>query len=299
MTSMTSISCLLVIMSWMNSLPDAFVISNGPPTLTTLSQITSLRTRAIHHSHPITSLRAGALHHPQIHSLENAKLRIDGIHAYVFIAVLVMNASLRLFTSTPLAMDSLKPTCRNKTYRAGALHHPQIHSLENAKLRIDGIHAYVFIAVLVMNASLRLFTSTPLAMDSLKPTCRNKTYATWAFLGVISTTFFGSIYSSCVFALIELYARSSLGFGLGDASNLNIFMTSTRFFRLSGYHAFVTSLMSLLCSFPLSFYVRSTFGDNPKMQRRKNLIFSGMASMCLFIVVCWFKLIHLGGIIYR
>lgn len=239
MTRMPSINCLLVIMSWMNSLTDAFVISNGPPTLTTLSQITSLRTRAIHHSHPITSLRAGALHHPQIHSLENAKLRIDGIHAYVFIAVLVMNASLRLFTSTPLAMDSLKPTCRNKTY------------------------------------------------------------ATWAFLGVISTTFFGSIYSSCVFALIELYARSSLGFGLGDASNLNIFMTSTRFFRLSGYHAFVTSLMSLLCSFPLSFYVRSTFGDNPKMQRRKNLIFSGMASMCLFIVVCWFKLIHLGGIIYR
>jgi len=167
--------------------------------------------------------------------------------------------------------------------RGGAVHHPLVDSIGAAKLRIDGIHAYVFISILILNASLRLFTSTPI---DLRPEKENSKLASFAFVLTIGFTFFGSIYSSTVFSLIELYTRTALGFGFDDGTKFNAFLTATQNYRLIGFWCFVSSLVSLLLSFPLSFYIR-THVD----KKQKKPIFASWMTLSGIIILAWVRLL--------
>jgi hypothetical protein len=139
------------------------------------------------------------------------------------------------------------------------------------KMRLEGFQAYGTICALLMNASLRLWSSVAQpANDASKITQR-------AFdvflLCVIVSVLFGS-YTTIVFTMISLYSKQALGRGL-DSSFL-AFYEATHAFRDSGFRAFLYSLVSFQWAFVLSLFLK--LGGQP---RQKWMVGAAIVLSCL------------------
>lgn len=142
-------------------------------------------------------------------------------------------------TAPNLALDRAAPTVTASAVvpwiaRGGAT---AALDLGRTKLRLEGLHQYGVVTALLMNASLRLFSSTPTTLDS-DDSLQDKVKI--AFSACVAATVVFSAYTVIVFSLLGLYSKRALGLGM-DAAFIEFFQ-ATALIRESGFNAFLLVL---------------------------------------------------------
>ncbi|KAL7537201.1 hypothetical protein ACHAXR_009736 [Thalassiosira sp. AJA248-18] len=115
-----------------------------------------------------------------------------------------------------------------------------------AKTRLEGL-AYSTVTTLMMNAALRLFSSTPKKLEPI-PTgnadqakaVRLNNYLKVAFSLCISLSVALGAYTTTVFALMSIYSKTALGMGL-QKEYLDFFSACAPY-RVSGFASFIGTL---------------------------------------------------------
>ena len=169
------------------------------------------------------------------------------------------------------------------------------------RIRLEGYGSYSVVAALVLNAALRLLTSTDLDLNKLAPKGKvapSDRVLQMAFLMSIAMCVFGGAYVSLIYALCSTYAKTALGYGLdGQAA---VFLAVTRGARTHGFFAYVTMLVGFVISFPLSVYFKvlkqeATLTDPAVVRRnaQRGLCLCGL--ICLLIFGEWFTIIMQAG----
>jgi hypothetical protein len=151
----------------------------------------------------------------------------------------------------------------------------QLPDLGRLKLRLDGFHTYSVITSLLMNASLRLFSSTPKNFkDNEKLTNTIKVL----FSTIVAISILSGSFTTVVFSLMGLYTKRALGRGTMDAAVIQFFYETTSIRELA-YDTCLISLMTFQASFVLSLYLNHDEGWNWKVA-----LFGGVATLG-----CWWK----------
>ena len=132
--------------------------------------------------------------------------------------------------------------------------------LTRIRLRLEGLHQYGLVAALLMNAALRIFSSTPKKIAPNEP--RVDRLAKIVFTVSVSLCVVLGSYTSIVFALLGLYCKRALGMG-NDAAFLNFFEATTGI-RETGFDSFLGMLLCFKLSFLLSLFL--TYEGNPKLR---------------------------------
>lgn len=125
------------------------------------------------------------------------------------------------------------------------------------RIRLEGYSSYSVVAALVLNAALRLLTSTDLDLNKLAPIGKiapSDRLLQCLFLASISVCVLGGSYVCLVFALCATYAKTALGYGL-DAQCM-AFLAATSRFRVSAFYSFVAMLAAFIVTFPLSIFFK-------------------------------------------
>jgi hypothetical protein len=146
--------------------------------------------------------------------------------------------------------------------------------LGRVKLRLDGLHTYGVITSLLMNASLRLFSSTPKRFEE-KAHVSNTIKAIFSVM--VATSVLSGSYTTIVFSLLGLYSKRALGRGM-DVEFVRFFEES-RSIRELAYDTFLVSLVSFQISFVLSLFLNHDEGMNWKLA-----LFGGIMALA-----CWWK----------
>lgn len=150
----------------------------------------------------------------------------------------------------------------------------QLPDLGRLRLRLDGFHTYSVITSLLMNASLRLFSSTP---KNFKDNDRVQNIAKVVFSTVVAISIISGSYTTIVFSLMGLYTKRALGRGL-DAEVIQFFHETTSIRELA-YDTCLLSLMAFQVSFVLSLYLNHDEGWDWKVA-----LFGALAT-----AACWWK----------
>jgi len=148
-----------------------------------------------------------------------------------------------LLTAAPAAVI---PAATSLIARGGAT----ALDLGRTKLRLEGLHQYGVVTALLMNAALRLFSSTPKKLEN-DGSIDDK--AKIFFTASVATTVVFSAYTVIVFSLLGLYSKRALGLGM-DVAYLEFFEATTMI-RESGFSAFILALVSFKSSFVLSLWL--------------------------------------------
>jgi len=155
-----------------------------------------------------------------------------------------------------------------------------IVDFQRESLLLQGLATYGTITALIMNASLRLFTSVKFKKEQNKIVCNTFNIAT--ALCIISGAF-----TAILFQLLTIYSKSALGHS-NDAGYL-AFKAATRELRFWGFRCFLTEMISFVVSFMASLYnllwdnarrrektsSGSDFGSKAALTRTGNFIFGG------------------------
>jgi hypothetical protein len=118
-----------------------------------------------------------------------------------------------------------------------------------AKFRLEGLSHYASVSALLLNAALRMFSSTPKKLDHRK----HENVMKIAFLVFITATVICGAYTTMVFSLSSLYAKSFLGMGMDD--EYLDFIEATSEIRKTAFLSFVATILSFNFSFVLSLYL--------------------------------------------
>ena len=117
------------------------------------------------------------------------------------------------------------------------------------KTRLESYGSLAVIAALLMNAALRMWSSAPADHDfSGKPWVRRLLRN--VFLVASAISIIGGLYSTVIFALVGVYAKSAMGLGLDQ--QCAIFLKVTHIYRREAYNSFVAALVSFVLSFELA-----------------------------------------------
>jgi hypothetical protein len=124
-----------------------------------------------------------------------------------------------------------------------------------AKTRLEGL-AYSTVTTLMLNAALRLFSSTPKKLESIpddpdkaKVVKLNNSLKV-AFGISLSFSAALGLYTTIVFTLMAIYSKTALGMGLQE--EYLEFFDKCAPFRLAGFRAFIGTLMTYNVSWVLS-----------------------------------------------
>ena len=181
------------------------------------------------------------------------------------------------------------------------MHVAALADVGRMRIRLEGYGSYSVVAALVLNAALRLLTSTDLDLNKLAPKGKiapGDRVLQFAFLSSIAVCVFGGAYVSLVYALCGAYAKTALGYGLDQQAAT--FLALTRSYRYNGFFAFVAMLVGFVFSFPLSIYFKVLKQEakltDPNVVRRNawRLLFVGIA-VCFLICKEWLAIIALAG----
>lgn len=122
--------------------------------------------------------------------------------------------------------------------------------LTRARIRLEGLHSYGVVTTLMLNASLRLFSATP---KPIKAGEKVNNIAKILFVGLIVASVLSGLYTTVVFGLLGMYAKTAIGLNK-DLADMQFFeMTSS--FRENAFHTFIISLLSFNSSFILSLFL--------------------------------------------
>ena len=122
--------------------------------------------------------------------------------------------------------------------------------LARVKSRLEGLHTHGVVTALMMNAALRIFSSTP---KTMKEGDRATNIAKILFTGVVALSVISGVYTTVVFALLDLYSKSALGLEKDQA--FVEFFSVTALYRKLAFDAFLVCLVSLKASFTLSLFL--------------------------------------------
>jgi hypothetical protein len=161
---------------------------------------------------------------------------------------------------------------------------PTVLDLAHIKVILEGFHAYGVVTTLMLNAALRLFSSTPKAKEGLVKGESVNNAAKLLFTAFILLSVISGLYTTVVFSLIGMYSKTALGLDK-DVNTLNAFFSSTQSIRDNAYHAFILSVLSFNSSFVLSLFL------NYKGETRWWLVALATA-LSLFSWWQWSTIIH-------
>ena len=163
--------------------------------------------------------------------------------------------------------------------------------LTRVRVRLEGYSSYSVVSALIMNAALRLVTSTDLNLgDSELPIWLDKCLQA-TFLLSISTAVLGGSYCTVVFALCSAYAKTAIGLSLDD--RCEVFLRMTHIYRLAAFRAFLAMLASFSISFPLSLFFRAR-GTSKWIQRIRWIILVTGVCLTLAMMSDWMTIISLA-----
>lgn len=117
-----------------------------------------------------------------------------------------------------------------------------------ARIRLEGLHSYVVVSTLMLNASLRLFSSTPKPLVKGEKT---KNTAKILFTAAIVASVLSGLYTTISFSLLGMYVKTAIGMN----KNPTAFFDATQNIREHAFGAFIVSLSSFNASFILSLFL--------------------------------------------
>jgi len=138
------------------------------------------------------------------------------------------------------------------------------------------------VAALILNASLRLFTSVPLDLDKT----RERRLITFVFMTTSVLCVLSGAYTTVVFTLIQLYAKRALGMSL-DESYLSFFEQTAKY-RTWGFYAFLWCLKSFTVSFSCSLFL--------KIERKDWRYVTGITTVVAMSIMLhhWYDILHIA-----
>jgi len=123
--------------------------------------------------------------------------------------------------------------------------------LTRAKIRLEGLHSYGVVATLMLNVSMRLFSSTPAARKSLVKGETATNAAKILFTAAIVGSVVSGLYTTIVFSMLGMYTKTAIGMG----KDYIAFFDATQVIRENAFHSFIISLLSFNTSFILSLFL--------------------------------------------
>mmetsp|Transcript_20239 Transcript_20239/g.29615 ORF Transcript_20239/g.29615 Transcript_20239/m.29615 type:complete len:235 (-) Transcript_20239:571-1275(-) len=116
---------------------------------------------------------------------------------------------------------------------------------------IQVLATYGTITALVMNACLRLYSSTkfPKNTNTNKQGTKNLEIL---FFAVTALCIISGTFTAVLFNILGIYSKSALG--MQNDNGFLAFMAATKVYRIWGFRAFLTTLSSFVGSFLLSLY---------------------------------------------
>mmetsp|Transcript_23986 Transcript_23986/g.43484 ORF Transcript_23986/g.43484 Transcript_23986/m.43484 type:complete len:229 (+) Transcript_23986:65-751(+) len=199
-----------------------------------------------------------------------------------FLTQKVIAAAAAGESSSHLPMKAISSLAPAILLRGGGS--PTVLDLAHIKIRLEGFHAYGVVTTLMLNAALRLFSSTPKAKEGMVEGESVNNAAKLIFTAFILLSVISGLYTTVVFSLIGMYSKTALGLDK-DVKTLNAFFASTQSIRDNAYHAFILSLVSFSSSFVLSLFL------NYKGETRWWLVAVATA-LSLFSWWQWSTIIH-------
>jgi len=151
------------------------------------------------------------------------------------------------FSAVAAASSTASSSVAVAVLRGGA---QQALDLTRAKIRIEGLTSYGVIAALLMNAGLRLYSSTPKNLEFGK---RNENVAKLIFCASMVVSICSGLYTTVIFSLLGLYSKTALGLG-HDEPYLQ-FMASTATERQWAFDTFLISLVTFEVAFTSSLFI--------------------------------------------
>ena len=172
-----------------------------------------------------------------------------------FLAKQIMTASPLAATASiaasklPSMISQAAPTISSLAVRGGeaAL---QGFDLGRTQIRLQSISSYGVITALLLNAALRLYSSTPKRLEKGQ---KMENYAKIVFVISVGLSIICGTYTTVVFSLLSLYSKSALGLGK-DAAFLEFFAATARI-RQRAFNSFLISLLSFEVCFISSLFL--------------------------------------------
>lgn len=168
-------------------------------------------------------------------------------------------------SSSPTSL--LSSLCWTTSLRGGAAE--PVLDLTRARIRLEGLHAYVVVATLMLNASLRLFSSVP-KRGILETGDRVNNAGKILFAATMVASVLSGLYTTVVFSLLGMYVKTALGMGK-DLAEINFF-DATQSVRVSAFRTFLVSLVAFNASFILSLFL------NYENNRTMRWVLAGIAT---------------------
>ena len=123
--------------------------------------------------------------------------------------------------------------------------------LTRVRVRLEGYTSYSVVSALIMNAALRVLTSTAV---EIKPQTWKTRVAQSAFLIFITISVLCGAYTTVNFALVSVYAKTAIGIGLDEQCATLLKLTQP--YRAMAFRSFVGCLSSFCFAFPLAIYFK-------------------------------------------
>lgn len=140
-----------------------------------------------------------------------------------------------------------------------------ILDLSRESLFVQGMATYATVSALIMNAALRMFTSTNFSNEQ-NTIVSNAFHATTA-LCILTGTF-----TTILFQLVTIYSKSALA--MGNDEGFLAFKAATSAFRIWGFRCFLTEMMTFMVSFMSKLY-NSLWDDARKRGSKSTLTTTG------------------------
>lgn len=123
--------------------------------------------------------------------------------------------------------------------------------LKRVGIRLEALNSYGVITALLMNAALRIYSSTPKTLRRENDIVEK--IARVLFLVSVCVSVLAGSYTTIVFSLLGLYSKSAIGLGMDDA--FVEFFKQTYGIRQLAFSSFILSLISFEASFVLSLFL--------------------------------------------
>lgn len=163
---------------------------------------------------------------------------------------------------------------------------PVILQMDRVRIRLDGLSCYGVICSLLMNAALRLYSATPKKLDNPHPSFTRTDIIKIIFMVSTVISISAGSYTTVVFTLLGLYAKTAIGLGR-DAPFLEFFELTAGYRKLA-FDAFVVSLVAFQMSFVTSLYLN--------YDKKLRWWSSGLASvLALFCFWQWWMIIKIAS----
>jgi len=148
-------------------------------------------------------------------------------------------------------------------FRGGAS--TSLVNFSRESLFLQGMATYATITALIMNAALRIWTSTSFSKE------QNKIVSN-VFNSATALCLMSGIFTAILFQLLTIYSKSALG--MGNDAGYMAFKASTRAFRIWGFRCFLTEMVSFVLVFITRLY-NSLWMDARQCDEKSTLTTTG------------------------